>query len=222
MNYSFLAILKKDILIDLRRKEIFFSILLFALSILLIFNFTLPHEESQRNLFTPGLFWICFLFTSLMAITRTFQLEKENDCLTALLLSPIRRSTILTAKVLSNFLFICFIQIIIAPLFGFLFQKEVFLHFGVFYFIIMLSALGFSILGTTLSCMTSNLRFSEVLLPLLLFPLIIPLFLSSISLTIGIFSTEGLQSKIDWLKLLITFDLIFLIIAWVTFEVILE
>lgn len=140
----------------------------------------------------------------------------------ALLLAPISRGSIFLGKMLGNWIFVLVMQCLLIPLFSLLFFAPAMDHFGEMLALSALTALGFSSLGTLLSGLTTDVRFKEILLPILLFPLLIPLLLAAVRILAGILVGEGFQGELDWLKLLIGFDLIFLIIAYLTFDFVME
>lgn len=222
MFQHYFACLKKDILIDFRRKENFIAIFFFSILVLLIFNFVLPQELELVYILVPGVYWVTFLFSGLLCIQRTFLLEKENRCITGLLLAPISRGVLLFAKLTNNLLFILLLQIILIPCFVLFFQVPIFDFLLSFFSIVFLASVGFCTLGTVLSAITANVRFNDILLPLLLFPLLSPVMLASVSLTVHLFSEGDLQKQMDWLKLLVAFDVIFISISYITFEFIIE
>ncbi len=121
-----------------------------------------------------------------------------------------------------NVLFILIIQIIVIPIFSVLFYSPFLAHFIELILLSLVTSIGFSSLGTLLSGLTTDLRFREILLPILLFPLLVPLLLASVKITQSVILGQGIWEVIDWFKLLIGFDLIFLIVSYLTFEFVME
>jgi len=212
----------KDIKLDLRSMENFISMLFFSVIILLIFAFALPADEKNHQLLSPGIFWVTFLLSGLLSLNKTFQMEKDNACMDAMLLTPISRGAIFLGKMTGNLTFILAIQAILIPIFSLLFYSQILDYFFPLMLLSLIAAVGFSSLGTLLSGMTSDLRFKEILLPVLLFPLLIPLLLAAVKITQAILAGEGLQGELDWLKLLLGFDGIFLVISYLTFDFVME
>ncbi|MBT4089864.1 MAG: ABC transporter permease [Deltaproteobacteria bacterium] len=216
------TILAKDIKLDLRSMENFFSMLFFSIIILLVFAFALPSDSADQKILAPGIFWVTFLLSGMLSLNKSFQMEKENGCMEALLVSPTSRGAIFFGKMAGNTVFIMIIQAMLIPLFSLLFVNSAIYQFGELLLLSFVSTIGFCALGTLLSGITTDLRFKDILLPILLFPLLVPLLLASVKITQSILGAEGIQGELDWLKLLIGFDLIFLIIAYLTFDYVME
>ena len=216
------TILKKDLTLDMRRMENFIAMLFFGVIILLVFSFALPQDEEMHGLLAPGVFWVTFLLSGILGLSKSFQLEKEMGSMEALLLAPISRGSIYLGKMTGNVIFILFMQCLLIPLFALLFYAPAMEHFFEMIALSALAAFGFSSLGTLLSGLTTDVRFKEILLPILLFPLLIPMLLAVVRILAGIFLGEGFQGELDWLKLLIGFDLIFMIVAYLTFDFVME
>jgi heme exporter protein B len=216
------TVVLKDLKLDLRSLENFFSMLFFSVIILLIFAFALPTDDVDPAGLTPGIFWVTFLLSGLLSLNKSFQTEKTNGCMEALLLSPVDRGSIFLGKMAGNVLFIMVIQLMLIPLFCLLFDNAAIVHFAALLALSFCAAVGFSSLGTLLSALTADLRFKEILLPILLFPLLVPLLLTSVRIMQSILVGDGFGGAADWLKLLIGFDLIFLILSYLTFDFVME
>jgi heme exporter protein B len=212
----------KDLKLDARRAENFFSMLFFSITILLIFAFALPQKQATQIDILSGVFWIAFLLSGLLSLNKAFQLEKENGCIEAILVSPVSRGAIFLGKMLGTVIFILIVQGLVIPIFGILFHSVVFSHFASILFLGFLAAIGFASLGTLLAGLTTDIRFREILLPILLFPLVVPLLLACVKITQSLLAGEGFVGAGDWLRLLVGFDLIFLIVSFLTFEFVME
>jgi heme exporter protein B len=216
------TIFTKDLKVDFRSKENFISTFFFALVILLIFKFSIGNEKEIIKTVAPGIYWATFLLASILALSKTFQLEKDNACMEALVLFPIDRGVIFLGKMGACFIYILIVQIFVIPLFGLFFYNELFSFFGEFLIVCVLATFGFTSLGTLLAAITTDLRFSDILLPVLLFPLLVPLLLASINLTEALFNGQSIFDKADWLKLLLGFDGIFFIASYLTFDFVMD
>ncbi len=216
------TIMLKDLKLDLRSMENFFSMLFFSVIILLVFAFALPVDKQSLALTAPGVFWVTFLLSGILSLNKSFQMEKENLCMEGLLLSPVSRGSIFLGKMAGNVVFIMIVQLLVIPLFSIFFYRSALSHFGELLLLSGVTTIGFSALGTLLSGLTTDLRFKEILLPILLFPLLVPLLLASVKITQGVLNGQGFHEHIDWLKLLVGFDLIFLIISFLTFDFVME
>lgn len=222
MPADIVLIVVKDLKLHLRRAENFVAMLFFSLIILLVFAFALPPEYAKKIEIVSGLFWISFLLGGILSLNQSFQLEKENACIEGILVSPVSRGAIYLGKMFSNVVFILVVQCFVIPILGILFNQVVFTYLLEFFLLSAVGAIGFSSLGTLLAGMTSDIRFKEILLPLLLFPLLVPLLLASVSITKVILSGGGIAGASDWIRLLVGFDLIFLIISYLTFDFVME
>ncbi len=216
------VIFLKDLKLDLRNLEDLLAMLFFSLIIIMVFSFALPVDEKSRQALAPGVYWVTFLLAGILGLNKSFQVEKDNNCMASLLLAPISRGSIFLGKMTGNVLFILMIQAIVIPIFSTLFYSSFLSYFSELILLSLVTSIGFSSLGTLLSGLTTDLRFREIILPILLFPLLVPLLLASVKITGSITSGRGIIEMLDWLKLLIGFDLIFLIISYLTFEFVME
>jgi heme exporter protein B len=215
-------LLAKDLLVEMRNRETFTIMLFFAVVMLFLFHFSLNPARETALALAPGLFWLAFLFTGVLGLGRSFQAEQANDCLEQLLLLPGDRGHIYVGKLLGNIAFMLAVEILILPLFALFFQLNLWLAVMPLMAITLLGTIGFAALGTLFSALTSNLRAREVLLPLLLFPLIVPLIIGTVTATTVVLGGGTLGEASAWLKLLTAFDTIFLVIAYLTFEFVVE
>jgi len=216
------AMTRKDVTVELRARERVNAMLFFAALVLFIFNFALGPDQEKLREVAPGLLWLAFLFTGMLGLARSFQAERENECFEELLLTPGDRESIYYGKLAGNVLFMAMAEALILPLFGVLYNLDIWEHLPSLALVALLGTLGFSTIGTLLAAMTANLRAREVMLPLLLFPLTVPVILGSVRATEAILAGEGLAGVSHWLKLLAGFDVIFLVVSPLVFEFVLE
>jgi heme exporter protein B len=216
------AMTRKDVTVELRARERVNAMLFFAALVLFIFNFALGPDREKLREVAPGLLWLAFLFTGMLGLARSFQAERENDCFEELLLTPGDRESIYCGKLAGNVLFMLMAEALILPLFGILYNLDVWGALPALALVAVLGTVGFSTLGTLLAAMTAHLRAREVMLPLLLFPLTVPVILGSVRATEAILSGGGLGEVGHWLKLLAGFDVIFLVACPLAFEFVLE
>jgi heme exporter protein B len=179
-------------------------------------------DRERLAMVAPGLLWLAFLFTGMLGLGRSFQAERENDCFEELLLTPGDRESIYFGKLAGNVLFMVMAEAVILPLFGILYNLDIWGHIPALALVALLGTLGFSTIGTLLAAMTAHLRAREVMLPLLLFPLTVPVILGSVRATEAILGGAGLLEVSHWLKLLLAFDVIFLVACPLAFEFVLE
>jgi len=216
------AMTRKDVTVELRARERVNAMLFFAALVLFIFNFALGPDQEKLREVAPGLLWLAFLFTGMLGLARSFQAERENECFEELLLTPGDRESIYYGKLAGNVLFMAMAEALILPLFGVLYNLDIWEHLPSLALVALLGTVGFSTIGTLLAAMTAHLRAREVMLPLLLFPLTVPVILGSVRATEAILAGEGLAGVSHWVKLLAGFDVIFLVVSPLVFEFVLE
>lgn len=212
----------KDILSELRSRESVLSMLFFALLLIFIFNFALPMDAKTVQLLMPGLIWVAFSFTAVIGLGRSFQAERENDCLEALLISPVNKGAVYLGKFLGNFIFVLLAEVALVPLFVLFFNLEITENLPLLLGVFALGTFGLSALGTLFSAMTVQVRAREVMFPILVLPLAIPVIIGAIQSTAGIMQGDPWDHYGSWIQLLLMFDVIFIIVAFWTFEFILE
>ncbi len=212
----------KDVTVELRARERVNAMLFFAGLVLFIFNFALGPDREKLAEVAPGLLWLAFLFTGMLGLARSFQAERENECFEELLLTPGDRESIYFGKLAGNVLFMLTAEVFILPLFGILYNLEIWGRLPSLAVVALLGTIGFSAIGTLLAAMTANLRAREVMLPLLLFPLTVPVILGAVRSTEVILAGGGLAEVSQWIKLLAGFDIVFLVVCPMAFEFVLE
>jgi heme exporter protein B len=216
------AIFWKDLLSELRSREMVFSMLIFSLMVALIFNFAFPPGSQFIQEAAPGILWMTFLFAGLIGMNRTFVYEVDRGCLHGIMIAPVDRFAIYAGKLLVNFLFMTIVELVAVPMFIIFFGLTISASVWNLILVIVLSTLGFSIVGTLFSAISVNTRTREVMLPILHFPVSIPLIIGSVEATAAIFRDEGWEVLWGWLKIVIVFDVVFLMVAFLTFEYVIE
>ncbi len=216
------AIVKKDIITELRTKELFSSMLLFALLIIVVFNFAFGFSVEVLNLAAPAMLWIAFTFSGILGLSRSFALEKEGNAITGMLLTPTDRSIIYAGKMISNTLFVFIVGILTVLMFILFFNYAFTATLIPLIPIILLGSVGFVSVGTLFSAMAINTKLREVLLPILLFPIIIPVIVSAVKLSGAVLDGNSIYTAASSLKLLVSFDIIFVTACAVTFEYVID
>ena len=216
------AIMWKDIRGELRTKEIFSSMFIFSLLVLVIFNFSIDLLEVNPLDIAQGVLWIAFTFSGILGLNRSFLFEKENDCLQGLMLTPIDRSAIYLGKMLGNLVFMLIMEAIAVPIFVVLFNIGIYDKIISLAIVIFLGTLGFVTVGTLFSAMSVNIKAREVMLPILLFPIVVPIIIAAVKSTGLILSGSPFGEIVSWLKLIIVFDIIYLVVSFLSFEYIIE
>ena len=216
------AILWKDLITEFRSKEMVFSMLVFSLMVAVIFNFSFPPGSEFIAEAVPGILWMTFVFASLLGMSRSFVREVDRGCLHGLMLAPVDRAAIYISKALINFLFILMVEVVALPLFAIFFKIDVLDCFWPLSAILLLGTLGFAVVGTLFSAISVGTRTREVMLPILHFPVSIPLIICAVQASKAAIGGEEWQVVWDWLKIILVFDLIFLIVGYLTFEYVVE
>ena len=203
------AVCTKDLLSELRKRATINSILFFSLLIIFLFSFAIGAEPDLLKRMAPGLLWMVILFSSILTLERSFQIEIEQGCLDGLLLYANNYRAVFLGKLVTNLIFIMLVQCLVMLMMILLYGLAAPKNPGLLVLVFFLGDLGVATLGTFYAALTAKTRASQVLLPLLLFPMLTPLLLGAVYVTQ--FALEGdLFHQTDiWLKLLIIFDTIF-------------
>jgi len=221
---DFLYLAWKDLLMEFRTKQMLNSMVIFSLLVIVIFNYSFSNILFNIEVadIAPGILWIAFTFAGMLGLSRSFSSEMEEGCLDGLKLCPVDPSTIYLGKVVSNLIIMFLIEVIIVPLFIVLFNFSDVKGLAGLIVIILLGTIGFILVGTLFSALTVNMRTREILLPVILFPIIIPLIMSAVMATQKVLSTGDLFTAIDEIRLLVVYDLVFFIAAQLVFEYVIE
>jgi heme exporter protein B len=212
------ALYWKDCISELRAREVTNTSLLFALMVLVLFNFAFDLRGERAQVVAPGVLWVTFAFAGVLALGRAFAREHDQGTLDGLLLAPIDRSAIYAAKLLASLTFMLLVELACLPLFVALFGLT--LDWPLTLATILLGTLGLAAVGTLLAAMAANTRAREVMLPLLLFPLIVPVLIATVKATGQ--ALGGPPEEYPWLGLLAAFDAILLTVAFLVFEFVIE
>jgi heme exporter protein B len=212
----------KDLRAELRTKEAVNASLAFAVVILLLFSFAFdPDAETTREM-AGGLLWIVFAFAGTLILNRSFARELPNDCLDALIASPIPASALFLGKALANFVLVLTVQLVSLPVFSVFNSVHLTQQFWPLLMVIVLGGWGLTVIGTVFSALTVNIRLREVMLPLLTFPILIPALLGAMILTMGLVLGKPIpEENMSWLKMLIGFDVMYTAASLVLIETVL-
>lgn len=211
-------ILWKDIRCELRSKQMWMGMGLFALLVLVIFNFAFDLRVDNKAAVAPGALWVAFIFASFLGLGRTIAAEREKSPLDRLLLCPIDRKAIYLAKLLGNVLFIGVVEVVALPVFAILFNVP--LAAGALLLIMLLGTVGIASVGTLFSAIAAATSARELLLPILVFPLIVPIVIAAVRAT-GALMVPTVNEP-PWLGLIAAFDAIFLSLSTLLFEYVIE
>jgi heme exporter protein B len=212
------AIIWKDVIAELRTKEMFSAMFVFAVLVIVVFNFAFDLRVSGERVrqVAPGALWVAFAFAGVLGLNRAFVLERDRGCLEGLLLAPVDHSAIYFGKMLSTLLFMLVVEALMLPVFTAFFGVNLFDLRLVL--VIILGTLGFASVGTILSAMTAQTRAREVLLPILLLPVAAPVLIAAVKATAGVLDGLAIDEFSFWLMLLVAFALIFPAVAFMTFD----
>ncbi len=219
------TIVWKDIVLELKTREVISSMLFFSFLVILIFNFAFDLDMRSDDLvnLAPGVLWVCFTFAGILGLNRSFLIEKEEGGITGLMLAPVDRSLIFIGKVLSNFLFMLIVEILSAVAFLVLFNFNTLYERALpLIVILLLGTLAFAVIGTLFSAITVNTKAREILLPLLFFPVLAPVVIAAVSSTGIVLRGGGLEKAAQWLKIMSVFDILFFAIGIAVFGYVLE
>lgn len=214
------AVIWKDVAAELRSRELISAMLVFALLVILIFNFALELEPKMRSMVTSGVLWVTFSFAGTLGLNRSMAMEKDRGCLDGLLLTPVDRSAIFFGKSIGNLLFMLAVEAIVLPVYSFLYGINLF-NPGLI-LVILLGSIGYTAVGTLLASMAVQTRTRDVLLPILLFPLIIPVLLAAVKASGAFLSASPWAEVMPWINLLLVYDVIFITAAYMVFDYIVE
>ena len=209
-----LVIASKDLRSEIRSKETLNASLSFAVVILLLFSFAFDPTLEQLEELAGGLLWLVFAFAGALVVNRSFARDLPNDCLNALIASPISGSALFFGKALANFILLLALELISLPIFGLFYNVDWTRQLGSLMLTIVLTTWGISVVGTTFSAMTVNLRLRELMLPMLVYPILIPCLLGAIQLTAALVAGKPIDPSLAFgMRLLIGFDIIYTALA---------
>jgi heme exporter protein B len=214
------AVVWKDLQAEFRSRELFSAMLVFSLLIILIFNFALELDFKTRQSVTAGVLWSTFAFAGTLGLNRSMAIEKDRGCMDGLLLAPVDRSAIYFGKVISNLAFMLIVEVIVLPVYSVLYNTNLFQP-GLLA-VILLGSIGYVSVGTLLSTMAVQTRTRDILLPILLFPVVIPVLLAAVKASSGFLSGAELTEILLPINLLIAYDIIFIAVAFMVFDSVVE
>lgn len=214
------AVIWKDLRAEWRSRELVSAMLVFALLVIFIFNFALELEATVRTNVTSGILWVTFIFAGQLGLNRSMAVEKDRGCLDGLLLAPVDRAAIYVGKMLANWVFILLMAAIILPIYSVLYNINLFIP-GLL-FTILLGSEGYVAVGTLLSSMAVQARTRDILLPIILFPVTIPVLIAAVKATGGYLQGLEMVEIRPWINLLISYDVIFTTVAFLVFDSVVE
>jgi heme exporter protein B len=214
-----LVIAAKDLRAEIRTKEAINASAAFALVILLLFSFAFDLDPDTNREIASGLLWLVFAFAGTLLLNRSFARELPNDCLDALVAAPIPGSALFIGKALANYVLLLAIELLSLVVFGIFYNVRWTVQFGQLMFVLALGTWALTIMGTIFSALTVNIRLREVMLPILIYPFLVPALMAAIQLTLGLMKGNPIgPDTAAWLPMLIGFDLIYTAVSVVLVE----
>ena len=230
------ALVRKDAVVEARGRDTFVPMLVFALSVSLLLAFTLPEPSVRRTAgelpvgavsvadVLAGFLWITILFAGLIAFARTFEIDREEGALEALLLAPLDRSGLFVAKAAVNLGVITLMEALVLPLFALLFGLDLGARWIALAAVVALVDVGFVSIGTLVASVAAQTRSRELVLPILALPAMVPLFIAAVELTSDLLVGEGIGGVAarGWFAVLVAYDVVTGAVAALTFEFVLD
>jgi heme exporter protein B len=214
-----LLVLRKDFAIEVKSREILYTTLLFALSCVLVFSIAFVKEGEPLEDAAAGILWIAIEFAGTLALGRTFERERYGETLRALLLAPAPRAAIYVGKMLGIVVLLAVCELLLVPLVALLFRSRLFEAPVLLVALLLTGTVGFAVVGSLFAAMLVRARTRDVMLPILLYPMTVPLMIGGVRGTVALTQTPADQaSAIMWIVLLMCMDAVFLILALWTFE----
>jgi heme exporter protein B len=214
------AIVWKDVRAELRTKDILSSMLVFAALAVVIFQFAFDLRADNARLVLPGVVWIAITFSGVLGLNRSFILEQDRGSMEGLLLAPMDRSVIYFGKLIGNLLFIFAVELVLLPLASIFFN--VWIVTPSVLLVVFLGTIGFAAVGTLFAALSVNTRAREVMLPILLFPIMVPVLIAGVRAMGALLDGETLKDVAQWLRLLVAYDVIFIAAAFLLFDFVVE
>ncbi len=214
------AIVWKDIRAEVRTKDIFSSMFVFALLSVIVFNFAFELRVPAMKMVVPGIVWVAISFAGTLGLNRALVIEQDKGSLAGLLLAPVDRSAIYFGKLLGNLLFMFAVEIVILPLVMVFYNLS--LLSAAHLLVLLLGTYGFAAVGTVFSAIAVNTRAREVMLPILLFPVLLPVLIAGVKMTGALLDGEALNTLGNWLQIMIVYDIGFTVVAYLTFGYVME
>ena len=214
-----LLVLRKDVVIEVKSREILFTTLFFSVSCILVFSFAFVSEGQAVGDVAAGILWIAIAFSGTLALGRTFERERYGETLKALLLAPVARPAIYVGKLLGVVILLCLAELLLVPLVALLFSASLFARPLLLAALLLTGTVGFSAVGTLFAAMLVRARTRDVLLPILLYPITVPVMIAGVRGTAALLAAPPDEPVATmWIGLLVSFDVVFVTLALWTFE----
>ena len=217
------TIFLKDLRAEFRTKEVFNAAAVFSLLVIVIFSMAFEPTSAMARQMSGGLLWLAFTFSGLLALSRTFAREVPNDCILALRMAPIPPAAVYFGKLLSNLVFLGLLNLLVLPLFAVFYNVRLEDKLLTLVAIVLLGSWGLAAVGTTFAAISTSVRLRELMLPVLLFPIEIPLVLSLVEATTAVLlNNDPIVTIRTWLQVCLGFNIIFTTLSLMLFDHLLE
>ena len=209
----------KDLRVELRSREIVYTMGFFGALIVVVYSFAFPRDTAIGTAATPGMLWVAIAFTGTIGLGRSFDRERENDTMRALLLAPVPRLAVFLGKALSTALLVLAVAAVCAPLLAIFLDVPMFAFPLPLVLVVVLGAIGIAVTGSVFAATLLKVRSRDVLLPVILYPLLVPLFVAGTKCTAGLVATiPNLDAAWFWIQFLGIYDTAFLVVSVWIFE----
>jgi heme exporter protein CcmB len=214
-----LLIARKDLLVEVRSRELIYTTLFFAVATVLVFAFALVRPDQTPLADVPaGILWVAVAFSGTLALGRTFERERQSETLRALLLAPVERPAVFLGKLMALFVLMVAVEIVLVPIVGLFFDAPIGRAPALLAALLLCGTLGFAAVGTLFAAMLVRAPSRDVLLPIVLYPMAVPVVIAGVRGTAAIFAAEpDFAIAQTWLAMLVFFDAVFVTLALWTF-----
>jgi len=218
-----LILAKKDLLSELKTKQILVTQIIFAALVIVVFSFAFDPSNNTTKAVIPGVIWVIIVFSGILGLNRSFLSEQRNDTMQGLLTAPMEGASIFLGKFIANFMMILMVEIVSIPFLFMLFNFKLEGSIPYFILVVFVGSFGFISVGTFLAALAANSKSSEMLLPLLLFPITSPILIGVTQATRIILSDMSkLSSAMSWTQMVVSYDVIFFVVSLLLIDYVLE
>jgi heme exporter protein B len=214
------AVALKDLRAEFRAKEIVLTMAAFSILAVIVFGLAFDIRVPESAMVAPGVFWVTVLFGGVLGLNRAFGAEADRGSLAALLLAPMDRSVIYFGKLFAGLIFMLIVDALVLPVILVIFDVSLFQPLNLLG--IFLGSLGYVAVGTLFAALTANTRARESMLPILLLPVMVPVFVAGVGLSSALIDGRSMDGVLRWLLVIAGYDLLFLTIAYLVFDMIWE
>jgi len=218
-----LLLAKKDLYSELKTKQIMVTQMIFAGLVIVVFSFAFDPANNTTKAVIPGVIWVIIVFAGILGLNRSFISEQRNDTMQGLLVAPMEAASIYLGKFLANFTMMLIVELVSIPFLFLLFDFKFYGSIPYFILVVFLGSFGFIAIGTFLAALAANSKSSEMLLPLLLFPITTPILIGVVQATrIILTNMEKFSSAVAWIQLVTAYDVIFFVVCFLLIDYVLE